>query len=259
MKASDYIAKFLVDNGIGDLFLISGGGMMHMLDSVSQEPRLNLVFNLNEQASAICAESYGQFTGNLGACMVTTGPGSTNAVTGCAGAWVDGTPVLYLSGQCRTQQMGQLRGLRIYGAQEIAIVPVVTPITKYAKTILNASELRYHLEKAVYLATHGRKGPVWIDVPLDVQGAQMFPPRRWQNSMTSSTNPGGLSLSLAMGLLRHTSRRLFESCRKQCGSRFWLPGAQRASLETRSRCLWAAPAFPQLDFQTTCYRMQILC
>ncbi len=175
MKASDYIAKFLVENGVRDLFLISGGGMMHMLDSVSQEPGLNLVFNLNEQASAICAESYGQFTGNLGACMVTTGPGATNAVTGCAGAWVDGTPVLYLSGQCRTQQMGQLRGLRIYGAQEIAIVPVVTPITKYARTVLDASELRYHLEKAVYLARHGRKGPVWIDVPLDVQGAQIDP------------------------------------------------------------------------------------
>jgi len=175
MKASDYIATFLVDQGIRDLFLISGGGMMHMLDSVSQQPRLNLVFNHNEQASGICAESYGQFTGHLGACMVTTGPGATNAVTGCAGAWVDGTPVLYISGQCRTQQMGQLRGLRIYGAQEIAIVPMVTPITKYAKTILDATELKYHLEKAVYLATHGRKGPVWIDVPLDVQGAQIDP------------------------------------------------------------------------------------
>ena len=175
MKASDYIATFLVDQGVRDLFLISGGGMMHMLDSVSQEPRLNLVFNLNEQASGICAESYGQYTGHLGACMVTTGPGATNAVTGCAGAWVDGTPVLYISGQCRTQQMGQLRGLRIYGAQEIAIVPVVTPITKYAKTILDATELRYHLEKAAYLATHGRKGPVWIDVPLDIQGAKIDP------------------------------------------------------------------------------------
>ncbi len=104
MKASDYIAAFLADQGIRDLFLISGGGMMHMLDSVSQQPRLNLVFNLNEQASGICAESYGQFTGHLGACMVTTGPGATNAVTGCAGAWVDGTPVLYISGQCRTHR-----------------------------------------------------------------------------------------------------------------------------------------------------------
>lgn len=172
MKVSDYIAQFLVDNGIKDLFLISGGGMMHMLDSVSRNPGLNLIFNLNEQASAICADSYAQYTG-LGACMVTTGPGATNAVTGCAGAWVDSDPVLFISGQCKTDQMGQLKGLRIYGAQEIAIVPCVTPITKYAVTVLKKEEIRYHLEKAVYLATHGRKGPVWVDVPLDIQGAQV--------------------------------------------------------------------------------------
>lgn len=173
MKVSDYIAQFLVSKGIKDLFLISGGGMMHMLDSVSRNTELNLVFNLNEQASAICADSYAQFTGRLGACMVTTGPGATNAVTGCAGAWVDSDSVLFISGQCKTEQMGQLRGLRIYGAQEIAIVPCVTPITKYAVTVLKKEEIRYHLEKAVYLATHGRKGPVWIDVPLDIQGAQV--------------------------------------------------------------------------------------
>ena len=171
IKVSDYIARFLVEQGIRDLFLISGGGMMHMLDSVSRQEGLNLVFNLNEQASAICADSYAQFNGHLGAAMVTTGPGATNAVTGCAGAWVDSTPVLYISGQCKTSQMGQLMGLRIYGAQEIAIVPCVKPITKYAVTVLKKEEIRYHLEKAVYLATHGRKGPVWVDVPLDIQGA----------------------------------------------------------------------------------------
>lgn len=173
IKVSDYISRFLTENGIKDLFLISGGGMMHMLDSVARQKGLNLVFNLNEQASGICADSYAQFTGHLGACMVTTGPGATNAVTGCAGAWVDSTPALFISGQCRTEQMGQLRGLRIYGAQEIAIVPVVTPITKYAVTVLRKEQIAYHLEKAVYLATHGRKGPVWVDVPLDVQGAQV--------------------------------------------------------------------------------------
>lgn len=172
MKVSDYIAQFLVENGIRDLFLISGGGMMHLLDSAARNPELNLVFNLNEQASAICADSYAQFTGHLGACMVTTGPGAANAVTGCAGAWVDSDPVLFISGQCRTEQMGQLKGLRIYGAQEIAIVPCVKPITKYAVTILKKEDTRYHLEKAVWMATHGRKGPVWIDVPLDIQGAQ---------------------------------------------------------------------------------------
>ncbi|MEG2037532.1 MAG: thiamine pyrophosphate-binding protein, partial [Ruthenibacterium sp.] len=173
IKVSDYITQFLVDNGIQDLFLISGGGMMHMLDSAGRQKGLNLVFNLNEQASGICADSYAQFTNHLGACMVTTGPGATNAVTGCAGAWVDSTPALFLSGQCRTEQMGQLRGLRIYGAQEIAIVPMVTPITKYAVVVLKKEEIRYHLEKAVYLATHGRRGPVWLDVPLDIQGAQV--------------------------------------------------------------------------------------
>ena len=171
IKISDYVARFLVDNGIRDLFLLSGGGMMHLLDSVQTQPGLNLVFNLNEQATGICAESYAQYTGHLGACMVTTGPGATNAVTGCAGAWVDSTPTLFISGQCRTSQMGQLRGLRIYGPQEIAIVPMVAPITKYATTILKPEEIAYHLEKAVYLSTHGRKGPVWVDIPLDVQGA----------------------------------------------------------------------------------------
>ncbi len=173
MKVSDYIMNFLVDNGIKDLFLISGGGMMHLLDSAKKKKDLNLIFNLNEQASGICAESYAQYTGHLGACMVTTGPGATNAFTGCAGAWVDSTPVFYISGQCKTEQMGQLKGLRIYGAQEIAIVPCVKPITKYAVTVLKKEEIRYHLEKALYLATHGRKGPVWIDVPLDIQGSSV--------------------------------------------------------------------------------------
>ena len=173
MTVSEYIMKFLTDNGVDSLFLISGGGMMHLLDAANRQKGLDLFFNLNEQASAICAESYAQYTGNLGACMVTTGPGATNAITGCAGAWVDSTPVIYISGQVKTEQMGQDRGLRIYGAQEIAIVPCVKPITKYAITVRDKSEIRYHLEKALYLATHGRKGPVWLDIPLDVQGASI--------------------------------------------------------------------------------------
>ena len=170
IKVSDYVMQFLVNQGIKDLFLISGGGMMHLLDSAGKNPDLNLIFNLNEQASGICADSYAQYTGKLGACMLTTGPGATNAVTGCAGAWVDSTPAIFISGQCKTEQMGQLKGLRIYGAQEIAIIPCVKPITKYAVTVLKKEEIAYHLEKAVYLATHGRKGPVWIDIPLDIQG-----------------------------------------------------------------------------------------
>lgn len=173
IKVSDYVSQFLVDNGIKDLFLISGGGMMHLLDSVGKQKDLHCYYNLNEQASGICAESYGQFTNHLGACMVTTGPGATNAVTGCAGAWTDSTPTLYISGQCKIETMGQLKGLRIYGAQEIAIIPVVKPITKYAVTVFKKELIPYHLEKAVYLATHDRRGPVWVDIPLDIQGAMV--------------------------------------------------------------------------------------
>lgn len=175
MKVSDYVAKFLSEKGIKNLFLLSGGGIMHLLDSVARQEGLNLIFNLNEQATGICADSYAQYTNYLGACLVTTGPGATNAVTGCAGAWLDSSPVLYISGQTKTADMGQLKGLRQFGAQEVAIVPVVTPITKYAVTVLRADEIKYHLQKAVYLATHGRRGPVWVDIPLDIQGSQVEP------------------------------------------------------------------------------------
>lgn len=175
MKLSNYVAQFLAENGVRDVFLISGGGMMHLLDGVSCENRLNLVFNLNEQASGICAEAYGQYTNELGVCMVTTGPGATNAVTGCAAAWGDSTPTLFISGQTKTADMGQLRGLRFFGAQEIGIIPMVKPITKYAEIVMKAEDIRYHLEKAVWLAQHGRRGPVWLDIPLDIQAAQVEP------------------------------------------------------------------------------------
>ena len=171
IKVSDYVTQFIVDHGVKDIFMISGGGIMHLLDSVQKQEGLNPVFNLNEQASGICAEAYGQYTGNLGVCMVTTGPGATNAFTGCAGAWVAGTPAMFISGQVKTGQMGQLKGLRFYGLQEIAIVPCVKPITKYAVTVTDRAEIKYHMERGYYLATHGRKGPVWIDIPLDIQGS----------------------------------------------------------------------------------------
>lgn len=173
MKLSDYVAHFLVSIGVRDLFLISGGGMMHLLDSVGKHPKLNLICNLNEQASSICADSYGQFTNDLGVCMLTTGPGGTNTVTGITASFLDSTPVLAISGQCKTADFASIRGVRQFGAQEVDIVSIVKPVTKYAVTVTEPEQIRYHLEKAVYLAKHGRKGPVWIDIPLDVQGAQI--------------------------------------------------------------------------------------
>lgn len=173
MKASDYIAEFLVGLGVKDIFLISGGGMMHLLDSLGKNNDLNIICNLNEQASSICADAYSVYTGDLGVCMLTTGPGGTNAVTGIAAAYLDSNPVLAISGQCKTSDFASLRGVRQFGAQEVDIVSVVSPITKYAVKITDKDTLRYHLEKAVYLASHGRKGPVWLDIPLDIQASQV--------------------------------------------------------------------------------------
>ena len=175
MKVSDYLISRLQGFGVKDVFLLSGGGMMHMLDSLAKNNNINKYYNLNEQATSFCADAYAQTTNTLGVCFVTTGPGATNAITGVASAHIDSTPLLVISGQVRTDAMVGDKKVRQYGAQEIGIIPIVESITKYAVTIMKAEEIRYHLEKAIYLATHGRKGAVWLDVPLDVQGAQIAP------------------------------------------------------------------------------------
>jgi acetolactate synthase I/II/III large subunit len=174
MKLSDYVLKFVADLGVTNIFLVTGGGAMHLNQSLAGETRITPICNSHEQASAICAEGYAKATNGLGVCMVTTGPGGTNAVTGVAGAWLDSTPTLFLSGQVkRPDRMfdatGKPLGMRQLGVQEVDICSIVAPITKYAVTILEPTDIRYHLEKAVYLALHGRPGPVWIDIPLDVQ------------------------------------------------------------------------------------------
>jgi acetolactate synthase-1/2/3 large subunit len=175
MKLSDYVVRFVADLGVKHVFLVTGGGAMHLNQSLSAETRIQAVCNSHEQASAICAEGYAKATHGLGVCMVTTGPGGTNAVTGVAGAWLDSTPTLFISGQVkRPDRMFDLRtgaplGMRQLGVQEVDICSIVKPITKYAQTVLEPEQIRYHLEKAVYLAMNGRPGPVWIDIPLDVQ------------------------------------------------------------------------------------------
>jgi acetolactate synthase I/II/III large subunit len=181
VKLSDYVAKFVADLGVRDVFLVTGGGAMHLNNSLAAESRIRAICNSHEQASAICAEGYAKATNGLGVCMVTTGPGGTNAVTGVAGAWCDSTPALFLSGQVkRPDRMfapdGTPLGMRQLGVQEIDICSIVHPITKYAITILEPLDIRYHLEKAVWLALNGRPGPVWIDIPLDVQATPIPAP-----------------------------------------------------------------------------------
>ncbi len=173
MKLSDYVIQYLQEYGIRDCFLLSGGGMMHLLDSLAASS-INQYYNLNEQATTMCADGYAQCVQQLSFCMVTTGPGGTNAVTGVASAFQDSTPMIVISGQVKTADLAP-KGVRAYGPQEVDIVSIVAPITKYAVTVKEPEEIRYHLEKAVHLATSGRKGPVWLDIPLNVQSATIEP------------------------------------------------------------------------------------
>ena len=176
MKLSDYVMRFLADLGVKHVFLVTGGGAMHLNASLAQCAAIEPICNSHEQAAAMAAENYAKAVNDLGVAMVTTGPGGTNAITGLAGAWLDSTPMLFLSGQVkRPDRMfaadGTPLGMRQLGVQEVDIISIVRPLTKYAETILDPHSIRYHLEKAVHLARNGRPGPVWIDIPLDVQAA----------------------------------------------------------------------------------------
>ncbi|HOW58289.1 MAG TPA: thiamine pyrophosphate-binding protein [Candidatus Omnitrophota bacterium] len=173
IKLSDYVFQFVARLGVQHVFLLPGGGCMHLVDSLGSQKSLEYVSCLHEQAAVIAAEAYAQYTHNIGVALVTTGPGGTNAITGVAGAWIDSTPLLVLSGQVKRSDMIGSSGLRQLGIQETDIVSMVKSITKYAVTVTNPSRIKYHLEEAVYRAKTGRPGPVWIDIPLDVQGAMI--------------------------------------------------------------------------------------
>ncbi|HEY5329926.1 MAG TPA: thiamine pyrophosphate-binding protein [Acidobacteriaceae bacterium] len=182
MKLSDYVFQFVADRGVKHVFLVTGGGAMHLNASLAAEKRIEPICNSHEQASAMCAESYAKAVNGLGVALVTTGPGGTNAVTGVAGAWLDSTPTMFLSGQVKRpdrmfdQITGRPLGMRQLGVQEVDITAIVKPITKYAVVVLDPLDIRYEMEKAHYLAMNGRPGPVWIDIPLDVQASPIPDP-----------------------------------------------------------------------------------
>ena len=175
MKLSDYVFQMIAAQGVQHVFFVPGGGAMHLNDSLGRQPGIEFVSNIHEQASSIAAEAHARVTYNLGVCLVTTGPGGTNAVTGCAGAYLDSTPCLFLSGQVKRPDIKAGTGLRQLGVQEIDIVEIVRSITKYAVTVTEPPEIRMHMERAIHEAKSGRPGPVWIDIPLDVQAAEIDP------------------------------------------------------------------------------------
>ncbi len=173
IKVSDYIAQFMVDHGVKHVFTVTGGGAMHLNDSFGHKEGLTCIYNHHEQASSIAAEGYARLSGNVALVCVTTGPGGTNAITGVVGGWQDSIPMFVISGQVKreTTTWSTDVPLRQLGDQEFQIIDSVKNMTKYAVMITEAKDIRYHLEKAWYLCDSGRKGPVWIDVPIDIQAA----------------------------------------------------------------------------------------
>lgn len=170
IKISDYIMQFLAKKGVTEIFMLPGGGAMHMVDSLGASEIHYTCFQ-HEQGAAIAAEAYGQHTNNPGVVLVTSGPGATNAITGVTAGWIDSTPMFILSGQAKRSDLIGDTGVRQIGSQEVQIIDMVKPITKYAVQIMRPEEVRYHLKKAWYEATTKRPGPVWLSIPLDVQGA----------------------------------------------------------------------------------------
>jgi len=176
MRLTDYVMKRLVEHGVSHVFMIPGGGAMHLDDSIGLCKEITFTCNHHEQACAIGAEGYSRASGKMGVVIVTSGPGGTNTMTGVTGQWTDSVPVLYISGQIKFEtsvESCREVGLRQLGDQEINIVDIVRPITKFAAFVREPRDIKRLLDKAIYLATHGRPGPVWLDIPLNVQGAEI--------------------------------------------------------------------------------------
>ena len=183
-RVADYIADFLSkEDRAKHVFLLPGGGNMHLVDAVGKCELLEPVACLHEQAVSISAESYSRISKSLGVALVTTGPGSTNAITGVVGAWIESIPLIVISGQVKLKDMiGNLK-IRQKGVQEVDIVSMIKKITKYSVTVKKPENIKIIMEKAFYYARSGRPGPVWIDIPLDIQGAPINNPKllkRWK-------------------------------------------------------------------------------
>jgi acetolactate synthase-1/2/3 large subunit len=170
-KVSDIVIEFLESKGIEHVFTVSGGGCIHLIDSLGNAKKLKYICNHHEQASAIGAEGYARLKEDVGACIVTTGPGGTNTLTGVLGCWLDSIPTIFISGQVSLNQIAEGTGCRQIGDQEFDIVSTVKPMTKYATMIKDKNSILFELEKSYNIATSGRPGPVWIDIPLDIQGS----------------------------------------------------------------------------------------
>lgn len=232
MRVADYLMHRLAEAGAEHVFLLPGGGAMYLNDALACEPRLVPVPCHHEQACGIAAEAWGRVRESFGVCMVTTGPGATNVITPVAGAWIESVPMLVISGQVKRPDRLAGRPLRQGGVQEVDIIPMVRPITKYAVTIDDPQQIRYHLERALHEMRNGRHGPVWLDVPLDVQAATVDPEKL--PGFTPPSPPTSSDLAMAaqdvLALLADAERPLILA-----GHGVRLAGGANALLATAER------------------------
>jgi acetolactate synthase-1/2/3 large subunit len=209
MRLADWVIQYLAEQGIGHAFTVCGGGSIFLNDALAKAKDMKYVACHHEQAASMAAEGYARVRTGLGLAVVTSGPGGTNAITGVAGAWTDSVPMIVLSGQVFTgQTVYGHDGLRSNGVQEINIVPMVRHITKYAVQVRDPATIRRELERAVHLAKSGRPGPVWLDIPADVQNAKIEPDEMEGFNPPQAQHPEGLEVKVAaLVQLLHTAKR----------------------------------------------------
>ena len=209
MRVADYIADFIYKNGTDHVFMFSGGGIMHLVDGLACNKNLKKFCVHHEQTSSMAIESYSKITGKMGVGYFTTGPGVTNAITGLAGAWLDSVPCLFVSGQSKVKEsvyMAKTPGLRQIGVQEINTLPIVQSLTKYSAFIDNPNDIKYHLQKAYYLAREGRPGPVWLDIPSNIQSAIINPKKLKEFKPPKKTSVSNFQIEKIVNLIKHSKR-----------------------------------------------------
>ena len=175
MRVADYVIKRIKEAGANHIFMVTGRGLLYLSDALAADKELQGISTHHEQGAAYAAYAYAEYTGALGACMVSTGCASTNAITGVMCAWQDDVPMIVISGQNMLNETTYHThsSVRTYGQQENNIIAMVRPVTKYAVMLEAADEIGIVMDKALYEATHGRKGPVWVDIPLDLQNMRI--------------------------------------------------------------------------------------
>lgn len=212
VRLADYVIQRIVDEGVKHIFLITGRGILYLSDAVAKNEEMTPISVHHEQAAAYAAVAYSQYNDKLGAALVSTGCASTNAVTGVLNAWQDGVPVVFISGQNKLHETVAYTGknIRTWGSQEANVIPIVKPITKYANIITDASKIGEEMDKAIYYATHGVKGPVWLDIPVDVQNMRVEPEQlsRW-NGDESTKAVSADDVKFVVGALKEAKRPVF--------------------------------------------------